>query len=81
MKKFRWAIDEYNARNRSQRTPNIKYCAAMKKRPKFSPMSEQPAYLGKENNLKLRDYQLAGLNWLVHSWSRSNSVILADEIN
>jgi chromodomain-helicase-DNA-binding protein 1 len=36
--------------------------------------------LGQENGLQLRDYQLAGLNWLVNSWCRNNSVILADEM-
>lgn len=28
----------------------------------------------------LRDYQVDGLNWLVHSWCKENSVILADEM-
>ena len=31
-------------------------------------------------SLVLRDYQLNGLNWLVHSWCKDNSVILADEM-
>lgn len=30
--------------------------------------------------MELRDYQLDGLNWLVHSWCKENSVILADEM-
>jgi SNF2 family DNA or RNA helicase len=30
--------------------------------------------------LELRDYQLDGLNWLVYSWCKQNSVILADEM-
>ena len=30
--------------------------------------------------MRLRDYQLQGLNWMVHSWSKHNSVILADEM-
>ena len=30
--------------------------------------------------LCLRDYQLEGLNWLVYSWCKHNSVILADEM-
>ena len=30
--------------------------------------------------LQLRDYQLAGINWLAHGWTRGNSVILADEM-
>jgi chromodomain-helicase-DNA-binding protein 1 len=30
--------------------------------------------------LILRDYQLHGVNWLIHSWCKDNSVILADEM-
>ena len=30
--------------------------------------------------LRLRDYQLEGLNWLAYSWSRHHNVILADEM-
>lgn len=30
--------------------------------------------------LKLRDYQLDGLNWMVYSWSQNRNVILADEV-
>lgn len=32
------------------------------------------------SRLELRDYQLDGLNWLVYSWCKQNSVILADEM-
>ncbi|KAF3817999.1 hypothetical protein GH733_014871 [Mirounga leonina] len=53
--------------------------AALKQRPRFVALKKQPAYLGGEN-LELRDYQLEGLNWLAHSWCKSNSVILADEM-
>ena len=28
----------------------------------------------------LRDYQLQGLNWLVHAWCKHHSAILADEM-
>lgn len=52
---------------------------ALKQRPRFVALKKQPAYLGGEN-LELRDYQLEGLNWLAHSWCKSNSVILADEM-
>ena len=31
-------------------------------------------------NCRLRDYQLNGLNWMVHGWCKENSVILADEM-
>lgn len=30
--------------------------------------------------LELRDYQMDGLNWLIHAWCKENSVILADEM-
>lgn len=30
--------------------------------------------------LVLRDYQIHGLNWMIHSWTKENSVILADEM-
>eukprot|EP00061_Rhincodon_typus_P018974 g48381.t1 len=32
-------------------------------------MKKQPSYIGSEG-LELRDYQLEGLNWLVHSWCK-----------
>ena len=70
----------------------------IKNRPKFSILKEQPSFLagGKKDLLQLRDYQLDGVNWLVHAWCkyvsinviiitccsvfRNNSVILADEM-
>lgn len=41
-----------------------------------------PDYLRQKNNpdMELRDYQLEGLNWLLHAWSKENSCILADEM-
>lgn len=48
-------------------------------RPKFKRMSQQPDYLHGEGRT-LRDYQLAGLNYLAYSWSLRNNVILADEM-
>ena len=41
-------------------------------------MVQQPNYLQGEGTL--RDYQLAGLNWLVYSWARNYNCILADEM-
>ena len=29
---------------------------------------------------QLHEYQLEGLNWLVHSWQQRQHVILADEV-
>ncbi|KAK2151763.1 hypothetical protein LSH36_352g00014 [Paralvinella palmiformis] len=78
-RRFPDTVDAYNQRNKSQKIPT-KICRALKVRPKFSPLKEQPNYLGGEEHLQLRDYQLEGLNWLLHSWCRLNSVILADEM-
>ncbi|KAG5848599.1 hypothetical protein ANANG_G00100230 [Anguilla anguilla] len=77
-KKFQHCIDSFNNRNNSKTIPS-KDCKVLKQRPRFVTLKKQPSYIGGEN-LELRDYQLAGLNWLAHSWCRCNSVILADEM-
>ncbi|GIZ00650.1 chromodomain-helicase-DNA-binding protein 1 [Caerostris extrusa] len=59
--------------------PN-KACKALKIGPKFVPLKTQPKYVGGNDSLELRDYQLEGLNWLANSWCKENSVILADEM-
>ena len=48
------------------------YFQALRYRPKFNIFKNQPTYLGNEidDSLQLRDYQLAGLNWLCNSWCR-----------
>lgn len=48
-------------------------------RPKFKRMLEQPDFLHGEGRV-LRDYQLAGLNFMAFSWTKRNNVILADEM-
>eukprot|EP00127_Corallochytrium_limacisporum_P004825 Clim_evm8s183 gene=Clim_evmTU8s183 len=48
-------------------------------RPRFNEIKEQPSFLGSDE-LRLRSYQLDGLNYLVYSWTVSNSCILADEM-
>ncbi|KAG8189231.1 hypothetical protein JTE90_013761 [Oedothorax gibbosus] len=78
-KKFQDKIDEYFVRQKSDKIPS-KVCKALKYRPKFMPLKTQPKYVGGPNQLELRDYQLAGLNWLASSWCKENSVILADEM-
>ncbi|KAF5295920.1 hypothetical protein FQR65_LT10351 [Abscondita terminalis] len=73
-------IEEFQEREESKRTPS-KHCKALKYRPKFHEVKEQPSYMtGIDGMLVLRDYQMDGLNWLIHSWSKENSVILADEM-
>jgi chromodomain-helicase-DNA-binding protein 1 len=78
----RWPkkIKEFDDREQSKQTPT-KHCKVLKYRPKFHEVKSQPIYMmGHEKNLVLRDYQMDGLNWLIHSWSKENSVILADEM-
>lgn len=38
----------------------------------------KPFYLPQD--LELRDYQMEGVNWLIHAWCKHNSAILADEM-
>ena len=45
---------------------------------KFRVLTEQPAYL---NAGELREYQMEGLNWLLHNWCRGINGILADEVS
>ncbi|KAJ9527500.1 hypothetical protein QJQ45_025767 [Haematococcus lacustris] len=42
-------------------------------------LETQPDYLS-ASGLRLRDYQLDGMNWMVYSWSQDRNVILADEM-
>ena len=72
------AIRKFKEREESRYTPS-KSCKVLRHRPKFVEEKSQPEFIG-DDEKRLRDYQLAGLNWMVHSWCRRNSVILADEM-
>ncbi|ELU11024.1 hypothetical protein CAPTEDRAFT_167753 [Capitella teleta] len=76
---FKDALHNYNRRNKSQSIPT-KICKVLKYRPKFVPLKSQPSFIGDGRGLELRDYQLDGLNWMLNSWCKNNSVILADEM-
>ncbi|XP_065581127.1 chromodomain-helicase-DNA-binding protein 1-like isoform X2 [Artemia franciscana] len=79
-KKYPNKIDEFRQREESKCTPS-KQTRALRHRPKFQLIKEQPPYFGAEDkSFILRDYQLDGLNWLVHTWCKENSAILADEM-
>jgi len=42
---------------------------------------DTPSFLNKVNeSMKLHDYQVEGLNWLIDSWRKKTNVILADEM-
>lgn len=74
------AVEDYQKRCESTKLPNFRR-EAFSRRPKFMPIPKQPDYIGDGNpDLRLRDYQLKGLNWIAHAWTRGNSVILADEM-
>ena len=46
---------------------------------KFVLLKEQPDYIGSET-LRMRDYQLDGINFLLRAWHKKHSLILADEM-
>lgn len=71
VKKWPEKIKEFRDREDSKRTPS-KHCKVLKSRPKFYQLNEQPAYVGIEKDLILRDYQMDGLNWMIHSWCKEN---------
>ncbi|XP_076676653.1 chromodomain-helicase-DNA-binding protein 1 isoform X2 [Andrena cerasifolii] len=79
VKKWPKEIKEFRDREDSKRTPS-KHCKVLKSRPKFHQLKGQPEYMGQGRDLTLRDYQMDGLNWMIHSWCKENSVILADEM-
>lgn len=79
VKKWEKKVEEFQERDNSKRTPS-KHCKVIRSRPKFHHLKSQPDYLGEDRGLKLRDYQMDGLNWLVLTWCKENSVILADEM-
>lgn len=77
------AIDDYTDREQSAlgNASKKRYNPFNTKdeRPRFKRMVEQPGFLHGEGRT-LRDYQLAGLNFLAFSWTKRNNVILADEM-
>ncbi|XP_032571740.1 chromodomain-helicase-DNA-binding protein 1 isoform X1 [Drosophila sechellia] len=77
LRKWQRCAEQFNDRESSKCTPS-RHCRVIKYRPKFSRIKNQPEFLSA--GLTLRDYQMDGLNWLLHSWCKENSVILADEM-
>lgn len=72
-------IVEFDNREASKKTPS-RHCKVLRNRPRFHHLKEQPEYMGADRGLLLRDYQMDGLNWLILTWCKDNSVILADEM-
>jgi hypothetical protein len=72
-RRFPAQVEEYDKRQAANtHAPlNVKSQKAIRIRPRFVALKEQPAYFGaSDSELKLRDYQLDGLNWLANSWCK-----------
>lgn len=78
-RKWNEKIVEFDNREGSKKTPS-RHCKVLRNRPRFHHLKEQPEYMGVDRGLLLRDYQMDGLNWLILTWCKDNSVILADEM-
>lgn len=76
LRKWEAKVAAFHRREESKNTPSMQ-SKALRYRPKFHPLKQQPEYQG---DLVLRDYQMDGLNWLILTWCKENSVILADEM-
>ncbi|KZO98784.1 hypothetical protein CALVIDRAFT_548825 [Calocera viscosa TUFC12733] len=72
------AVEQYIALVNSPYSPQSSqhYAGA---RPRYNPMKEDPSYI-KETGGELKPFQLHGLNWLQHLWSKGENGILADEM-
>ena len=72
-------LEEYNTRKKLKCNPRS-YKESMKFFKKtFRPLKEQPSFIGSEE-LRLRDYQMDGLNFMLKAWHNGDSLILADEM-
>ncbi|UZJ54627.1 hypothetical protein CBS101457_003947 [Exobasidium rhododendri] len=71
------AIDSYLQRSTSAQLP-ARSATYAKERPKYTRMTEQPAYITPGGQLK--EFQMTGLNWLAYLWSKKENGILADEM-
>ncbi|KAG2185805.1 hypothetical protein INT43_002242 [Umbelopsis isabellina] len=73
---FQAEIDDYLDRDANLKIP-ARSALITRSRPAFKKMQEQPSYI---KGGELRDYQLLGVNWMAHLWSRNENGILADEM-
>ncbi|KAK6105519.1 SNF2 N-terminal domain family protein [Brugia pahangi] len=80
-RQFQDKIDAYYDRRDNGKIPN-KHCPALRRRPKFEKLNNIPNFLQRKDDPEheLRDYQLEGVNWMLHAWTKENSCILADEM-
>lgn len=77
---FPLAVDLFQKRKHLA-LPSFKEVKMCHARAQFRKIVEQPEFIAQENSsLRLRDYQLDGLNWLTHAWVKRHGCILADEM-
>ncbi|WKX89357.1 hypothetical protein Q1695_008755 [Nippostrongylus brasiliensis] len=73
-------VQAYHRRIENYRAPS-KSASVLRRRPKFVKIEGMPSFLENDQREQtLRDYQLEGLNWMLHAWCKHNSCILADEM-
>ncbi|EJU04131.1 hypothetical protein DACRYDRAFT_76460 [Dacryopinax primogenitus] len=73
------AIDQYSAFIHTPYAPQRSEHYPTGSRPGYKPMKEDPGYI-KRTGGQLKPFQLHGLNWLQHLWSKGENGILADEM-
>jgi SWI/SNF-related matrix-associated actin-dependent regulator of chromatin subfamily A member 5 len=69
---------EYIKRFVHSKPPTDKEVANLKNLPSYATLTKQPDCLSK--GVTMRDYQLAGINWLIKAYESGISVILGDEM-
>lgn len=70
-------LDKFLQKQKFQCYPK-NYNDAIQIETNFTSLKEQPDYIGSES-LRLKSFQLNGLNFLLHAWHNARSAILADQ--
>ncbi|KAM3715807.1 Chromodomain-helicase-DNA-binding protein [Dirofilaria immitis] len=80
-RQFQDKIDAYYDRRDNGKIPH-KHCSVLRRRPRFEKLNHIPNFLQRKDDPEheLRDYQLEGVNWMLHAWTKENGCILADEM-
>ena len=76
---FSEALEEYKTRRKQNCNPRSYQDSIKYFKKTFKPLKEQPSFIGSEE-LRLRDYQIDGLNFMLKAWHNGDSLILADEM-
>ena len=74
--RFDKRIQEFNFREQNQNKPSANN--PFSKRPKFK---KQEKFSCIPEDLSLRDYQRDGVNWLMHAWSKVNTLVKTEHVS